>query len=322
LHTIRTTDQIREQLRKYTRIVPLEEAAARDYAALTPGLEKRAGSDDEWDLSIMTMPMPASPMRHTRALQLNAVDSKDKKQASPSSTLPGSRAEDPFEISSEDDENPVVQTARTHLFLKRKMPSTQLPPTNKRAKATISKGKDAVTAFDEGSDSDLQSKSSASEEDADEDADQDHDSEELAGEGSENSATDFDNSADHFLISNRRLFSTEASAQDVLDNVLAVLPELHLSSPLVRDFLQRIKDRKYPQLITPHWDADTQRFTGYDPELETFWAGVVKNEPMLKAGTYHTGLDMDKRLIKAHWQAFDSAMVVMGSYPTKDTTVY
>lgn len=323
-------------MRRYPRIVPLEEAAARDYAALTPGLEKRSQrseNEDAWDLDLMMRPTPA-PLsrfqalsagleRHTYAPKLTAADPKTGKQAHSSSKLQGSRAEDPFEISIEgDDENQAVPTART-LTLKRKTPYTQLSSINKRAKAVLPKAEDLVTTSVEDRDLDLQNKGSAGEEDADQDSSGEDPDDQGAGSFSSADATeDVPSSAGEFPISNRRFFDTEASAQDVLDGILAVLPELHPSSPMIREFLQRIKDKQYPQPVIPHWDADTGRFTEYDPELEAFWVGVVKDEPKLKKGTYHEGLDMDPRLIKAPCQTFDSAVVTLSSNPTKSSTVH
>jgi uncharacterized phage infection (PIP) family protein YhgE len=150
----------------------------------------------------------------------------------------------------------------------------QLPPVSKRAKASLSKGKDTITVVGEDSDSDPQNKSSTSD-----DADQGSGSEEPANEGSDNSDNskgedaidgEVPSSAGDLPISNNQLFHTEASAQDILHDIFTVLPDLHPSLPLVGDFLQHIKDMQYPQPIIPHWDANTGRFTEYDPKLEAF----------------------------------------------------
>jgi hypothetical protein len=114
-----------------------------------------------------------------------------------------------------------------------------------------------------------------------------------------------------------RLFSSPATAVDVLEDVGCLIPALSPTRPdiaaLIKD-LQRGKAVQYRPVFPVHMQNPTAWSQGH-PDTDQWWAEHVRGEPVLDSLPHW--LDMDESLLVNPFGSFHAKPLVFSSYPTK-----
>ncbi|KAH7092631.1 hypothetical protein FB567DRAFT_614712 [Paraphoma chrysanthemicola] len=121
------------------------------------------------------------------------------------------------------------------------------------------------------------------------------------------------------VITASQLLDSNARMSDVLRDIELAFPLLspHLNPDMSR-FPAKIDSTKNARPTYPvYGDHSASAPTSADPALEELWTAAVKEEPVLAEGSYHSALDMDRRLIVKPWDSLNGVVVSLTSYPVK-----